>query len=116
MSRGSRFTSGTRINSVLGLTDLVLEQQGGKAVHRRVEIVLGAIIMAALSASAVLLAGPVGAITPDEWGMDDGRGVGPRVIGTHCLASESHEWADDAAGGKYALWCPPPAFVWVPVK
>ena len=33
-------------------------------------------------------------ITPDEWGMDDGIGVGIRTAGTHCLASEAHQWAD----------------------
>lgn len=51
-------------------------------------------------------------ITPDEWGMDDGRGVGPRVAGAACLAAEAHQWADSGTGT--ALWCPPPAFVWVP--
>lgn len=56
------------------------------------------------------------AITPDEWGMDDGAGVGPRVAGTACLAAEAHEWASPAGGGEVALWCPPPAFVWVPVR
>jgi hypothetical protein len=55
-------------------------------------------------------------ITPDEWGMDDGIGVGNRKAGTHCLASEAHQWAEDPTdGSKYALWCPPPAFVWIPV-
>ncbi|MGA5542685.1 hypothetical protein ACPCIR_12605 [Mycobacterium sp. NPDC051198] len=53
-------------------------------------------------------------ITPDEWGMDDGRGVGPRVAGTPCLAMEAHSWADSNNGSGIALWCPPPAFVWVP--
>ncbi|MCV7192218.1 hypothetical protein [Mycolicibacterium brumae] len=47
--------------------------------------------------------------------MDDGIGVGPRVAGTPCLASESHQWASPVDGGRFALWCPPPAFVWVPV-
>jgi hypothetical protein len=54
-------------------------------------------------------------ITPDEWGMDDGIGVGTRTAGTPCLASELHQWADPADGSRYALWCPPPAFVWIPV-
>jgi hypothetical protein len=54
-------------------------------------------------------------ITPDEWGMDDGIGVGTRTAGTHCLASELHQWAKPADGSRYALWCPPPAFVWIPV-
>ena len=55
-------------------------------------------------------------ITPDEWGMDDGVGVGTRTAGTPCLASEAHHWAEDPADGRrYALWCPPPAFVWIPV-
>jgi len=56
-----------------------------------------------------------GGITPDEWGMGDGIGVGPRVVGTRCLESESHQWASPAGGGRYALWCPPPEFVWVSV-
>lgn len=58
---------------------------------------------------------PVAAITPDEWGMDDGAGVGTRVAGTPCLDSEAHQWASPAEGSRYALWCPPPTFVWVPV-
>jgi len=58
----------------------------------------------------VLLAGPAGAMTPDEWGMDDGIGVGPRVAGTPCLAVEAHQWADSVDSSGYALWCPPPAF------
>lgn len=82
-------------------------------MHRGVKIAFGGLF---ISASAVLLASPAGAITPDEWGMDDGIGVGPRAVGTPCLASESHQWASPAGGGRYALWCPPPAFVWVPVK
>lgn len=72
-------------------------------------------VNAALVGAGVLLASPAGAITPDQWGMDDGIGVGPRVIGTPCLASESHQWASPAGGGRYALWCPPPSFVWVSV-
>ncbi len=43
--------------------------------------------------TGVLLAGPAGAMTPDEWGIDDGIGVGPRVAGTPCLAVEAHQWA-----------------------
>jgi hypothetical protein len=53
-------------------------------------------------------------ISPDDWGMDDGIGVGVRTPGTPCLASESHHWAENPVGDT-ALWCPPPAFVWVPV-
>lgn len=65
---------------------------------------------------SVFCAAPAAAepITPDEWGMDDGRGVGPRVAGTPCLAVEAHSWADSTDGSRIALWCPPPAFVWVP--
>jgi hypothetical protein len=77
-------------------------------------LVIGAVTAAAMvfgMGSAV--ADP---ITPDEWGMDDGVGVGTRVAGTPCLADESHEWADPADGSRYALWCPPPAFIWVPVQ
>ena len=49
-------------------------------------------------------------------GMDDGVGVGTGTAGTPCLASEAHQWAEDPAdGSRYALWCPPPAFVWIPV-
>jgi len=44
--------------------------------------------------AGLVLASPAGAITPDEWGMDDGIGVGERVAGTPCLASESHQWAE----------------------
>lgn len=47
--------------------------------------------------------------------MSDGIGVGKRVKGTPCLASEAHEWASPTDGSKWALWCPPPEFVWVPV-
>lgn len=47
--------------------------------------------------------------------MDDGIGVGERVAGTPCLALEAHQWASPTDGSRYALWCPPPAFVWVPV-
>ena len=57
-------------------------------------------VNAALVGTGVLLASPAGAITPDQWGMDDGIGVGPRVIGTPCLASESHQWASPAGGGR----------------
>ncbi|PIB73362.1 hypothetical protein CQY22_017075 [Mycolicibacterium brumae] len=74
--------------------------------------------LAATSVLGAVFAGPAVAddpITPDEWGMDDGIGVGPRVAGTPCLASESHQWASPVDGGRFALWCPPPAFVWVPV-
>ena len=85
-------------------------------MHRELKIALRAVLMVLPLVTGVLLASPAGAITPDEWGMDDGLGVGPRVVGTSCLASEAHEWATNANGGKYALWCPPPAFVWVPVK
>ena len=67
-------------------------------------------------AVAVGLASPAAAITPDEWGMDDGIGVGTRVAGTPCRASESHQWADSNNGSGIALWCPTPAFVWVPVR
>lgn len=67
-------------------------------------------------AASIACAAPAAAITPDEWGMDDGVGVGPRTPGTLCLAVESHQWASPAGGGRYALWCPPPAFVWVPVR
>jgi hypothetical protein len=62
---------------------------------------------------AVGLACPAHALTPDEWGMDDGIGVGHRVAGTPCRVSERHEWADSVDGSGVALWCPPPAFVWV---
>lgn len=58
---------------------------------------------------------PGAAITPDEWGMDDGLGVGTRVAGTPCRDSEAHQWASPADGSGYALWCPPPTFVWVSV-
>ncbi len=76
-----------------------------------------AVLAAALVAG--VFAAPAGAdptITPDQWGMDDGVGVGPRVAGTPCLASEAHQWASPDGGGRYALWCPPPAFVWVSVR
>lgn len=78
------------------------------------------IVAAAVSAAAALMlsVAPASAdptITPDEWGMDDGIGVGPRVAGTPCLAMESHSWASPTDGGRRALWCPPPAFVWIPV-
>ena len=66
-------------------------------------------------ALGLTIAPVAGAITPDEWGMDDGIGVGTRTPGTHCLASEAHQWADPADRSRYALWCPPPAFVWIPV-
>lgn len=74
-----------------------------------ITLMLGAGI--ALGGAPVAAADP---ITPDDWGMDDGIGVGPRNPGTPCLASESHEWAQNPVGDT-ALWCPPPAFVWVPV-
>lgn len=73
-------------------------------------------LLASALATAALLGAPLATaepITPDEWGMDDGRGVGLRVAGTPCLAAEAHSWADSGQG--VALWCPPPAFVWVPV-
>ena len=73
-------------------------------------VAIAAVAAAALVTAPVASAEP---ISPDEWGMDDGRGVGPRVAGTSCLAMEAHSWAD-AADGSSALWCPPPAFVWVP--
>ena len=44
-----------------------------------------------------LIAAPVAGadpITPDEWGMDDGIGVGTRTAGTRCLPSETHQWAE----------------------
>jgi hypothetical protein len=78
--------------------------------------VIKPIIALGTIAAGLLLAAPANAITPDEWGMDDGIGVGPRVKGTPCLASETHQWASPTDGSRYALWCPPPAFVWVPVK
>ena len=56
------------------------------------------------------------AVTPESWGMDDGIDVGPRAAGTACLAAESHQWADSTDGSGKALWCPPPAFVWVHVS
>jgi hypothetical protein len=67
-------------------------------------------------ALGLTIAPVAGAITPDEWGMDDGIGVGTRTPGTHCLASEAHQWADNPDSSGYALWCPPPVFVWIPVK
>ena len=72
-----------------------------------------AIVVAALLMLCAPPASAEPAISPDEWGMDDGRGVGLRVAGTPCLALESHSWADSGRG--VALWCPPPTFVWVPV-
>lgn len=75
-----------------------------------------ALVAASVAVAVAVPAAADPAITPDEWGMDDGAGVGPRVAGTPCLAAEAHEWADPAGGGRYALWCPPPAFVWVPVR
>jgi len=82
-------------------------------MKRRIRI---AIAVTASLGSAVLLANPAAAITPEEWGMSDGIGVGKRVTGTPCLASEAHQWADSADGSGYALWCPPPKFVWVSSK
>lgn len=75
------------------------------------------IVAATVAAALTFCAPPASAepITPDEWGMDDGVGVGPRVAGAPCLAMESHQWAKPADGSRVALWCPPPAFVWVPV-
>lgn len=78
-------------------------------------------LLAGVGLAAAVLAGAVPAsadpaITPDEWGMDDGIGVGTRVAGTPCLAAEAHQWADSNNGSGIALWCPPPAFVWVPIK
>jgi hypothetical protein len=78
------------------------------------------LIVGGLTALAVGLAvAPVAEadpITPDEWEMDDGIGVGTRTAGTPCLRSESHQWAEDPNDGiDSALWCPPPAFVWIPV-
>jgi len=77
----------------------------------------GGIAATVVGACMWLAGAPVGAadpITPDDWGMDDGIGVGTRTPGTACLASESHQWAENPIGDT-ALWCPPPAFVWVPV-
>lgn len=81
-------------------------------------MIRGGVATLVLAAAAAIGTGPAVAdpITPDEWGMDDGIGVGLRQVGTPCLAAESHQWAKNAAGGRYALWCPPPDFVWVPVK
>lgn len=75
-------------------------------------IAIAAVTAAALLAAPVAAADP--AISPDEWGMDDGAGVGPRVAGAPCLAMESHSWANPTDGSGRALWCPPPAFVWTP--
>ena len=55
-------------------------------------------------------------ISPDDWYMDDGVGVGLRTVGTRCLPSESHQFAENPDSSGYALWCPPPAFVWIPVR
>jgi hypothetical protein len=82
-------------------------------VLARVAPVILAAMALALGPAPLASADPA---TPDEWGMDDGRGVGPRVAGTPCLAAEAHSWADSTTGGGIALWCPPPAFVWVPVR
>ena len=77
------------------------------------------LLIGGIAALAIgLVAAPVAGadpITPDEWGMDDGIGVGIRTAGTRCLPSETHQWADPADGSRYALWCPPPAFVGIPV-
>ena len=101
------------------LPDVMIKggRRGEKTMGRELNIAFRAMFVAVLSAAAAItLSSPAGAITPDEWGMDDGIGVGPRVVGASCLASEAHEWATNANGGRYALWCPPPAFVWVSVK
>lgn len=39
-----------------------------------------AILVATLTGVGVALPSPAGAITPDQWGMDDGLGVVPRVV------------------------------------
>jgi hypothetical protein len=77
------------------------------------KLIGGSLLVFAIGVAMAPVAG-ADPITPDEWGMDDGIGVGTRTPGTRCLASEAHQWADNPAG-RYALWCPPPAFVWIPV-
>ena len=77
------------------------------------KLIVGGLLALAVGLAMAPVAG-ANPITPDEWGMDDGIGVGTRTAGTRCLASEAHQWADPAMAG-YALWCPPPAFVWIPV-
>ena len=75
-------------------------------------LIFGGLLALVLGMAPVAGADP---ITPDEWGMDDGIGVGTRTAGTPCLRSESHQWAEDPNDGiDSALWCPP-AFVWIPV-
>ena len=78
-------------------------------------LAIGLAVAAPVSADVHGNGGVYGSITPDEWYMDDGVGVGTRTPGTRCLASESHQWADNPDDSGYALWCPPPAFVWIPV-
>ena len=77
-------------------------------------LAIGLAVAAPVSADVYGNGGVYGSITPDEWYMDDGVGVGIRTPGTPCLSSESHQWAENPVG-DYALWCPPPAFVWIPV-
>ena len=79
------------------------------------KLIGGGLLALAIGLAAAPVAG-ADPITPDEWGMDDGIGVGTRTAGTPCLRSESHQWAEDPNDGiDSALWCPPPAFVWIPV-
>ena len=77
-------------------------------------LIIGGIAALAIGLGLAPMAG-ADPITPDEWYMDDGVGVGTRTPGTRCLPSESHQWAENPVG-EYALWCPPPAFVWIPVR
>jgi hypothetical protein len=75
--------------------------------------------LAALAIGVGLGVAPVAGadpVSPDEWYMDDGVGVGTRTPGTRCLSSESHQFAENPDSSGYALWCPPPAFVWIPVR
>ncbi|BBY92312.1 hypothetical protein MGALJ_19810 [Mycobacterium gallinarum] len=72
------------------------------------------VVLAGIGLATAGIASADDPITPDDWEMDDGIGVGLRTPGTPCLASESHQWAENPVGDT-ALWCPPPAFVWVPV-
>ena len=76
---------------------------------------IGGGLLALAVGLAMALVAEADPITPDEWGMDAGIGVGTRTAGTPCLASELHQWAKPADGSRYALWCPPPAFVWIAV-
>ena len=79
------------------------------------KLIGGSLLVFAIGVAMAPVAG-ADPITPDEWGMDDGIGVGTRTAGTPCLRSESHQWAEDPNDGiDSALWCPPPAFVWIPV-